>query len=111
MNPTDKLCLKWEDFHENTTTSFRSLRKTQDFFDVTLACEDGEQIKAHKVILSASSAFFHNILMRNTHAHPIIYMRGITSDELAEIVDFMYFGQANIYQENLFLISWGLLRS
>ena len=101
MNPTNKLCLKWEDFHENTTTSFRSLRKTQDFFDVTLACEDGEQIKTHKVILSASSAFFHYILMRNTHTHPIIYMRGITSYELAEIVDFMYFGQANIYQENL----------
>ena len=101
MNPTDKLCLKWEDFQKNTTTSFRYLREQQDFSDVTLACEDGEQIKVHKVILSASSAFFHNILTRNTHAHPIIYMRGITSDELAEIVDFIYFGEAKIYQENL----------
>ena len=101
MNQTDKLCLKWEDFQENTTTSFRSLRETQDFSDVTLVCEDGEQIKAHKAIMSASSAFFHNTLIRNTHAHPIIYMRGVTADELTEIVDFMYFGEARIYQEKL----------
>ena len=32
-----------------------------DFADGTLACEDGQQIEAHKVILAASSSFFQNL--------------------------------------------------
>ena len=101
MNRTDKFCLKWEDFQENTITSFKVLREKHYFSDVTLACEDGEQINAHKLILSASSAFFDNILIENTHAHPIIYMKGVTSNKLTKIIDFMYFGEANIFKENL----------
>ena len=100
MNPTDLVCLKWN-FQENTSTSFRGLRENPNFSDVTLACEDREEINAHKLILSASSAFFDNLLIRNPHAHPIIYMRGVTSDELTKIVDFIYFGEVNIFQENL----------
>ena len=50
---------------------------SSDFSDVTLACEDGQQIEAHKVILAASSPFFQNLLRRNRQVgYPIIYMRG-----------------------------------
>ena len=35
--------------------AFGSLRTDNDLSDVTLACEDGQQIEAHKVILSVSS--------------------------------------------------------
>ena len=101
MHPTDKLSLTWEDFQENTIRSFKDLRKKSNFSDVTLACQDGEEMYAHKLILSASSAFFDNILNRNTHPHPIIYMRGMRSDDLTKIVDFMYFGEASIDQDNL----------
>ena len=69
--------------------------------DVTLACEDGQQIDAHKVILAASSPVFQNMLKSNKHPNPLIYMRGITSEDLRTIIDFMYFGEANIFQENL----------
>ena len=53
-----------------------------DFTDVTLACEDGQQIEAHRVILSASSPFFQSLLKRNEHSHPIIFMRGMNSKNL-----------------------------
>ena len=33
--------------------------------------------------------------------HPLIYMRGVKSDDLLAIVDFLYCGEANICQENL----------
>ena len=69
--------------------------------DVTLASEDGKQIEAHKVILAMSSPFFQNILKRNKHPHPLIYMRGVNSEELVAIVDFLYRGEANVYQESL----------
>ena len=101
MPTSEKFFLKWNDFQENVSTAFSSLRKDNEFTDVTLACEDGRSIEAHKVILAASSPFFQNLLKRNKHVHPLIYMRGLKSDDLIAIVDFLYYGEANIYQENL----------
>ena len=98
---TEKLCLQWNDFQENIKSAFGNLREDNDFADVTLACEDGRQVEAHKVILAASSPFFQRLLGRNKHAHPIIYMRGVKSDDLLAIVDFLYHGEANVCQENL----------
>ena len=97
----EKLCLQWNAFKENAIGSLGSLKDDKDFLDVTLASEDGKQIEAHKVILAMSSPFFENLLKRNKHPHPLIYMRGVKSDDLLAIVDFLYFGEANVYQENL----------
>ena len=81
--------------------AFRNLIGNNDFSDVTLACEDGKQFEAHKVILVSSSPFFQNLLKMNKHTHPLIYMRGIKSEDLGAIIDFLYCGEANICQENL----------
>ena len=101
QNSEEKLCLKWNDFQENLNSSFGVLRNDQDFADVTLVCEDGSQITTHKVILASSSPFFMEILKRNKHPHPMIYMRGIKSDNLVAMVDFLYFGETNVNQESL----------
>ena len=54
MSSTDeKLCLQWNDFRQDISTSFRYLRQDKEFTDVTLACEDGQQVEAHKVVLVA----------------------------------------------------------
>ena len=98
---TEKLRLQWNDFTDNVNCAFRSLRDEADFADVILACEDGKQVEAHKVILAVSSPFFQNLLRRNTHPHPLIYMRGIKSEDLVAIVDFLYCGEANVFQDNL----------
>ena len=97
----EKLCLQWNDFKENVCSTFGDLRQDNEFTDVTLACEDGQQVEAHKVILVASSPFFLNILKRNKHPHPLIYMRGVRPENLMAMVDFFYHGEANVYQENL----------
>ena len=98
---TEKLFLEWNDFQENVNTAFENLRGNNDFSDVTLACEDGQQFEAHKVILAASSPFFHRLLERKKHPHPLIYLRGLKSEDLSAILDFLYCGEANIFQENL----------
>ena len=54
----EKLCLKWNDFQENLNTPFEVLRNDKEFSDVTLACEDGTHVEAHKVVLISSSPFF-----------------------------------------------------
>jgi len=97
----EKLCLKWNDFQENAISAFGTLREDREFADVTLACEDGQQVEAHKVILASSSPFFLNLLRRNNHPHPLIYMRGLKSEDLLAMIDFLYHGEANVYQENL----------
>ena len=101
MQSPEKLCLKWNDFQENLNSAFGVLRNDQDFADVTLACEDGTQIMAHKVVLASSSPFFMEILKKNKHSHPMIYMRGLKSDDLVAMVDFLYFKEANVKQEGL----------
>ena len=100
-NMSEKLCLQWNDFKENAIGSIGSLKGDSDFFDVTLACEDGKQVEAHKMILAMSSPHFHNLLKRNKHPHPLIYMKGCKAAELLAMVDFFYYGEANVDQENL----------
>ena len=38
------------------------------------------------------------MLRRNPHQHPLIYMRGIKSSDLASILDFIYFGEIEMSQ-------------
>ena len=101
MQTSEKLCLKWNDFQENLNSTFGGLRNDQDFADVTLVCEDGTQIETHKTILASSSPFFMEILKKNKHPHPMIYMRGLKADDLVAMVDFLYYGEANVNQESL----------
>ena len=98
---SEKLCLQWNDFKQNVNDAFGSLRNDKDFTNVTLACEDGQEIEAHKVILAASSPFFAKILQKCKHSHPLIYLRGFQSRDFLSILDFLYFGEANVYQEDL----------
>jgi len=98
---SEKFCLKWNDFEANISTAFREIRDDKDFFDVTLACENDEQISAHKVILSACSPFFRNILRRNQHQHPLLYLKGVKYSELLSVLNFMYHGEVNVAQEEL----------
>ena len=97
----EKLCLQWNDFQTNLTSAFRDLREDKEFTDVTLACEDGQQVEAHKMVLISFSPFFRNLLQKNKHPHPLIYMRGLKSKDLVAMIDFLYHGEANVYQENL----------
>ena len=97
----EKLCLQWNEFKENISSAVGDLRHDNEFTDVTLACEDGQQVEAHKVVLVASSPFFLSILKKNKHPHPLIYMRGVRPENLMAMVDFFYHGEANVCQENL----------
>ena len=73
----------------------------QDLADVTLACENRKQFNAHKFVLSASSPFFKEILCNNKHPHPLIFLKGIKAGVLESVLDFLYRGEVNIYQEDL----------
>ena len=98
---SEKFCLKWNDFTQNTVSFYHELRYIPDFSDVTLVCEEDHQIEAHRIILTACSPLFSNILKKNLTSHPLIYMRGIFPKDLVAIVDFIYHGEANVFQDDL----------
>ena len=101
MSDSEKLCLQWNEFQKIVSSAFGDLKEDKDFTDVTLACEDGKQVEVHKIVLASSSPFFMDLLKRNKHPHPLIYMKGVKSENLMAMLEFFYFGEANVYQEHL----------
>ena len=98
---SEKLCLQWNDFQDNIKSAFGNLREDNDFADVTLACEDGEQVEAHRAILSPSSPLLKNLFQKNQHQHPLVYMMGVNSEDLKAMVDFIYLGKVKICEDKL----------
>ena len=101
MASSEKFCLRWNDFETNVSSAFREIREEKDFFDVTLACDDDSQIQAHKVIIAACSPFFRNVLRKNSHQHPLLYLKGVKYRELINVLNFMYMGEVNVAQDDL----------
>merc|ERR1712179_843095 len=96
----------------NIRDYFRKLREDRRLFDVTLVTEDGQHIQAHNIILSAGSNFFSDISMKSNHSNMLVYLKGISSDKLEPVIDFMYNGEVFITQEQLkeFIKTWKELR-
>ena len=92
--------MMWGDFTSNLSLTVKDLRNDNDFLDVSIACED-DTIEAHKVILSAASPFFRNILKKNKHPHPYIYLNGVKLKDMKNLIDFMYNGEATVSHEDL----------
>ena len=53
------------------------------------------------MILAISSPVFREIFTRHKHFHPLLYMRGMKSDVLSAVLDFLYCGETNVNQEDL----------
>ena len=98
---SEKFSLKWNDFQATVSQSLGLLRAEEDFFDVTLVSDDQRQISAHKLVLSACSSFFKNIFKKNLHSHPLLYLGGVSFDNLEFILDYIYQGEVLIFQEQL----------
>ena len=54
-----------------------------------------------RLILASSSPFFGEILQKSKHPNPLIYFKGFQSKDFVSILDFLYFGEANVQQEDL----------
>ena len=56
-----RFCLKWNDFRNSVTSVFEDLRQDGELVDITLCCE-GKKVKAHRMMLSACSPYFRDLL-------------------------------------------------
>ncbi|XP_076687151.1 uncharacterized protein LOC143378918 isoform X1 [Andrena cerasifolii] len=99
QQPTE-VCLRWNSYHSNMQNSFPSLLDTEQFVDVTLACE-GRSLKCHKMILSSCSDYLADLLRENPCQHPIILMKDLKFWEVEALVKFMYRGEVNVAHDKL----------
>ena len=98
---SEKVKLNWSDYQGNVLRSFSKLHGDNLFADVTLVSEDNKHIKAHRLILSAGSKFFRNILVDKSHVHPMLCLDGVNSEELDMVIKYLYVGEVAVPQSNL----------
>ncbi|KAB7498522.1 Broad-complex core protein, partial [Armadillidium nasatum] len=96
-----EFCLRWNNFHSSLVSALDGFKNDLDFVDVTLACE-GQFLKAHKMLLSACSVFFRDLLKANPCQHPIVILPPeVRFIDLEKMLRFIYQGEVNVQQENL----------
>ena len=98
---SEKFNLRWHDFGSNASKSFRLFRNETYLHDVTLVSDDFKQIPAHKLVLSACSEYFRNILQQTKQAQPLLCLEGINQTDLQYILDYVYDGEVKIQQQEL----------
>ena len=104
MEAKDSVQMTWSDFQKATINFFGKAQRSGDFADVTLACEDGDLIPAHRVILSAGSSFFEAVFKKigkSQSISPLLFLRGVEEEDLGHILTFLYTGEVNVLKAKL----------
>ena len=100
----EKFNLKWNDFLSNVHKSFQNLRKEDDFFDITLVGDDSKHVTAHKLVLASGSKYFKKIFSNNKkyfQSNGLICLEGLNQNDLNNVLDYIYYGELQIYQYDL----------
>ena len=93
--------LNWHTYNDHLREMMQNLMQSNESTDVTLMCEDKTKFKAHKFVLNACSPVFQSIISDLPQKDPIIYLRGIHSQEIKSILQFMYLGQATFFHDRM----------
>ena len=104
MDAKDSVQMSWSDFQKATINFLGKVQRSGDFTDVTLACENGELIFAHKIILSAGSSFFESVFKKTGNSQSnqlLVYLRGVEKEEMGPLLTFLYTGEVSVLKTKL----------
>ena len=94
--------LKWKYFNDNQDSTLEELfTKNNNQADVTLVSDDKVAFPVHKFVIGACSPVLKDLLTKNPHPHPMIYLNGINKFELNSILRFIYFGKSQVFQSRM----------
>ena len=97
----EKYSLTWHTYSDHLEDMMKEMMMNDDFADVTLVSEDKKHIKAHKIILSACSPVFKDIVKLEKNTNTFIFLKGINFSDLEPIMQFIYVGEATLNEEKL----------
>lgn len=100
VDSESQFCVKWSNHHGTLISVLETLFNDEMYVDCTLAAE-GQEISAHKLVLSACSPFLNKLLKKHYDKHPIILLRDVTFFELQCVIEYMYKGEVNITHDQL----------
>ncbi|XP_047345726.1 uncharacterized protein LOC124947510 isoform X1 [Vespa velutina] len=93
-------CFKWNDYQNHLSDVIRQLLEDDCMVDVTLSAA-GERIHAHRIVLSACSTLFQEVLSQVNEDHPTIILSDISAQDIKSIIEFTYHGEVRIPVENI----------
>ncbi|GLG94057.1 Longitudinals lacking protein-like [Gryllus bimaculatus] len=94
------LSVSWNDHANELATVWKTLLENNSFVDCTIAAE-GQSVKAHRLILSACSPYFRKLFSEEVEKYPIIILKDTLFDTLKTVIDFVYYGKAEIPENQL----------
>ena len=97
----EKYSLTWQAFSGHLQWMLKDLLESEKFSDLSLVCEDQTQLRVHQSVLSVSSPVLQRIIQLCPSQTPLIYLRGIHSQEMQAVLQFMYTGEVRVSQERM----------
>ena len=107
-----------------TAGKFKNIRDKKNNKDVTAVASDGRSCTVHRNVLTASSPYFkvkrnranfkhspfvirnvsllQGLLEGNENKNPVIVLRDVPYPQLTAILEFMYTGEVNIGQDQMY---------
>ena len=94
---TKNLNFVWSDLHEDILGARKELFENGYFADVTLISDDLKTFNVHRSILYPSSDLLKELLlMKQCKTDATLFLKGIKSQFLEPILQFIYFGKVSV---------------
>ncbi|KAK4323732.1 hypothetical protein Pmani_005582 [Petrolisthes manimaculis] len=102
MGGSSQYCLRWNNHRNNLLAAFDQLLHMEALTDVTLACEDGVTLHAHRLVLAACSSYFQALFVCARAAnHPIVVLKDVRAGDMRALLQYMYRGEVNVNHDDL----------
>ena len=89
------LSVDWKTYPTFLQNNYKNLYQSRSFSDVTLVSGDLHCVQAHRNILAGSSPVLEK-LISETGTNSVLYLRGISKENLESILQFLYLGETRI---------------
>lgn len=86
-------CIEWPQHLLRMQSKFVELLQQQKWCDVTLACDDGRTLRAHRIILCAASVYLERVLSPvSTTCDAYVILKQCPYTDIELILRFLYGG-------------------